>query len=677
MQTNKKTKPNKNKTTVKTKPLDTKIKNRDKGFIDTLATKNTAPSWVIIFLLFLVFLLYGNTITNKYAFDDDLVTYKNNTIKKGLSGIAEIFTTHYANNPKQNYEYRPIVKLTFAIEYALFKDNPHVSHFINVLLYFLLCVILYLLLRKLLKSYHPWIPLLAVALFVAHPVHTEVVASLKNRDEILCLIGAFLSLHLFVKFVETRKWYWIPMALILLMLGYYSKASALVFLAIIPLTLYFFTDVKPRNLVIITALLLITIIVTRFLPHTFLPKANREILYFENPLFYEKGIMIRIGTALTVMLFYFKILLFPHPLLFYYGYNQIPVSGPGNIGAIISLLLCLAIFVVALMYFKRKHLLSFSILYFFICISQYTNIVKPPPGIVAERFLLAPSLGFCLALVVLVMMLFKINFQQKNLQLKYLKKPLWLLALIIIPYSIKTIARNSNWKDYETLYTHDMPYLENSAKANSLYAHFLYEKALQTKDQKKAYVFAAQSIKFFKRALEIYPKYTTCWNNLGVVYNKFYNDTTNSMNCFKQAIAQDSEYAEAVLNVGLVFERENHLDSAEYYFKRTLQLKKDNAAVYTHLGNIYFSQGNLQKAIQINESLMQALPTSDEPYINIGNYYLLKNDTINAVNMWEKAIEKQPGNQKLNSVLANYFQAKGLVQKAEFYNNLAMQKAKK
>ncbi len=668
------TKQNKNKALQKNKTPDRSPKPSERGKMPLVANTFMSTPRVILFLFLLVFLLYGNTIFNNYSFDDDLVTYKNAMVHKGFRGMGEILRSNYATNAKQNYEYRPIVKLTYAIEYGMFKDNPHVSHFINVLLYFLLCVILYLLLRKLLKSYHPWLSLLTVVVFAVHPIHTEVVASLKNRDEILSLMGGLLSLYAFVRFMEVRKWYWIPVAVASLLFGYFSKSSVLVFLVIIPLTLYFFTDFKLRDFIWVMALLIAVILFSRMFPRTFLPKAHRDIIFFENPLYYAHGLWIRIGTALMVLLFYFKMLVVPHPLLFYYGYDQFPISTPGNPWAIVSFILCLALFVLAILWFKKKHLLSFAILFFFVSISQVTNIIKPPPGIVAERFLFSPSLGFALALVVLVMMLFKIDLRQKTLQLKNLSKPILLLALIVVPFGIRTIARNTDWKDYQTLYSHDIPYLDHSAKANSLYAQFLYDKIMQTKDMNKARQYRDLSTSYYHKAVKIYPKYYTCWNNLGVLNFKFYSDTVEAISCFKQAILSDSTYAEPVSNMGMLYEKKDP-DSSKYYYKKAIKLKNDFAAVYTRLGGLYYAQDSLQKAIQINERLMRAIPTSDEPYINIGNYYLLNQDTVNAVAYWEKAIDKQAGNKKLNSVLANYFNRKGDSKKAEYYNSLA-QKSK-
>ena len=55
------------------------------------------------------------------------------------------------------------------------------------------------LLRRLLKNYHIFFPFLTVMLFLAHPLHTEVVASLKNREEILSFLGVLLALKYFLK----------------------------------------------------------------------------------------------------------------------------------------------------------------------------------------------------------------------------------------------------------------------------------------------------------------------------------------------------------------------------------------------------------------------------------------------------------------------------------------------
>ncbi|MCK5029515.1 MAG: hypothetical protein KAR57_07770, partial [Bacteroidales bacterium] len=73
-----------------------------------------------------------------------------------------------------------------------------VSHFLNVLLYALTALVLFILLERLFSNHKSdkwyWsLPFVASLLFLAHPIHTEVVANIKGRDEILSLLGVLLA----------------------------------------------------------------------------------------------------------------------------------------------------------------------------------------------------------------------------------------------------------------------------------------------------------------------------------------------------------------------------------------------------------------------------------------------------------------------------------------------------
>lgn len=135
------------------------------------------------------FLLFANTIGNGYNMDDELVTFGHRYTSKGLSSLSDILTNpYYSDAMGYKYGYRPLVHVSFAIEHQFLGENPHVSHFINVLLY-ALCVYLFFRLLKIWMGKDGQImAIVATALFAIHPVHTEVVASIKNRDEILALL---------------------------------------------------------------------------------------------------------------------------------------------------------------------------------------------------------------------------------------------------------------------------------------------------------------------------------------------------------------------------------------------------------------------------------------------------------------------------------------------------------
>ena len=338
--------------------------------------------------------------------DDELVTNTNKRVSEGIKAIPGIWTSLYSEG-KLKYEYRPVVKSVFAIESQVFGTNPHVSHFINILIYILTSLLLYYVLKKLLKDFPSSFPhYYRLAVHSASRAYGSI-ASLKNRDEMLSFLFCLICLYYLIRYVESSKWIYMAVAFIIYLLAYFSKESAIVFLAIFPLTLYFFTNSSPKKLIIVIAVIFVALILARYTPKLYLPKPEREVFFFENPLSFHPGLIRRFGTGMMSLLFYLRILIFPHPLLFYYGYNTIPIVPLTNAMAIFSLLVHLALFVFAVMKLKQKYIMSFIILFYLICISMFSNLVKPAMGIVGERYCYASSVAFCLALAYGIFILLK------------------------------------------------------------------------------------------------------------------------------------------------------------------------------------------------------------------------------------------------------------------------------
>ncbi|MFA4852260.1 MAG: hypothetical protein WC599_07050, partial [Bacteroidales bacterium] len=167
----------------------------------------------VYFLFGFALLLYANSLFNQYALDDRLMITENQFTKKGFNGIGDILSTDSfvgffgkQKNLVAGGRYRPLSHITFAIEYALFGFNPFIGHLINILLYAFSCLLVYKALLKLFpsgnKHWYLTIPFIATMLFIAHPIHTEVVANIKGRDEILSLLGSFGALYFILKYIE-------------------------------------------------------------------------------------------------------------------------------------------------------------------------------------------------------------------------------------------------------------------------------------------------------------------------------------------------------------------------------------------------------------------------------------------------------------------------------------------
>ncbi len=158
-------------------------------------------------VLGLCFIFYGNTIPNGFSLDDEFVLHNDSSVAKGMKGIPELFKKRYAWDQKGGYGYRPVVKAVFALEYSLFKDSTGWGHAINILFYAFVCIFMFYFFRKILYDHvGDYFLLTAILLFLIHPLHSEVVASMKNRDEMLVFIFGFYCCYAFFKMFRIEEY---------------------------------------------------------------------------------------------------------------------------------------------------------------------------------------------------------------------------------------------------------------------------------------------------------------------------------------------------------------------------------------------------------------------------------------------------------------------------------------
>ena len=637
-------------------------------------------SYRIISLIILscVFILYGNSIKNEYSLDDEIINYKNPRVAKGIRGIPEIFTTHHVQTTKSNYAYRPVVLITFALEYQFFGKNPHMSHFLNILFYALTCILIFYLLVNFLKEYHIILPLLITFLFVFHPLHTEVVNNLKSRDELLCFLGSLGSLFYCLKYADSGKIKFVLTGMLFLTIAILSKPNAFVFLAIIPLTLYFFSNTNWKRILYAETYIFLSPLIVFVMVQIFIPETTvREYKFWENPLFFDHNLFNRIPTAFYTLAYYLKLLIFPHPLSYYYGYNLIPVADWSAIVSWVSMIFYLVIGIYAIVKLPVKDVISFGILYFLIAISPFANLVYPVVGIVGERFAYIASLGFCWVMAFLLLSFFKIPFKTNNKKVALSLPFVATLVLVFGLYSIRTISRNPCWKDRPTLYRNDVKHIDRSVKAHVMLAGAIL-RDLSIKKQKKTYQTSGkdqsllnEAISHFNKALEIYPDLPTAQNNLGSIYFIFFKNYQKATSYFKKAVKIDTGYVEAYYNLGYSYEKSGDPDSAIMSYEKILYLDPKYYLVYARLNNVYINKNAFKKAIEINKFAIQHHPGSMELYANIGNAYILLKDIANAMKYFEYAIKIDPDNYDLLVYVARQYDKIGNKSKALEYLNKA------
>ncbi len=661
-------------------------------------------AWFKIILMAVTLLFFYNCSFNNFSMDDYHVNITNPQTAKGFAGIPEIFTTLYANESGMSYGYRPMVRASFALEYQFTRNsayNPYISHLINVLLYMLGIFILYKVLRRLLRDYSPWFPFLATLLFLAHPLHTEVVASLKNRDILLSFIFSFLAIREFVRWADFKKPKYLWLGMLYFAFALLSKETAIAQLAVFPLVLYFFTDLPLKKLGRFSLIAFAIAILATLGPWLFLPAFSRSMRFLENPLIAEPNYFLHLSTAFYILGWYLKLLLIPYPMSFYYGYDTIPIVNWANPWVWASFIFYLGIVFVALKKLKKKRLISFIILYFIITISPFANIVKPVPGIVADRFMFFPSLAFAMALIYLLFLLFGIKIRQTEEKpaVKKLILACLFVFIILLPYGKITHYRNHVWRTHYSLYREDINHLRNSVKANDLFAtecvtRVNRELAKPVDPYKFVKSLLDTAMEHYQLAVKLDPDHYSSWNNMGAIYSKIHGNQALiryrsyarrgnmekaklerknarryfglAIRDFKKAIAIKPDFSSAYYNLAYAWDLQNVYDSAIRYYKRVLQFDTTDVQVRSRLANTYFRNNQPDSARYENLLITQIDPSSNFPYINMGNYYYMYGDTLNAIKQYEKALEVG-SNRAAANMLSNYYRKKGNNKLADYY----------
>lgn len=541
-----------------------------------------------VFFIVFAFILYGNTIQNNYAIDDDFVT-RNNITTKGLSSIKTIFTTPYSSDEDgKGFEYRPIVKLSFAVEHAMFSVNPHTSHFFNVLLYGIVLILLFKVLIKIFNEEKSTYLFFTVIVFAMIPSHTEVVASLKNRDILLCYLFSMIGFLQFNNFLNSKKIVFLFTGIIAMIAAFFSKFDVLPLLFTFPILLFKKGTYTVKNSLITIVIILLIYHGRGIIEDSMIIKSTERTDYFnyENPLYFNNPLHLKLAVLLNSSGFYVNLLLMPHKLSSYYGYNTIPIfeyiSYYSILGLIGSVLL---VYGIIKFYKTPKHPIFVGCLFMISSISMYLNFIIPVPGIVADRFSFFASTGF--AIIVSHLILLLINKKSKNTKDFSYKMMATFFILFFIQFVI-IFNRNKEWKDLITLISYDVKKYPNSLKLNVLYSNEL----ISTVTKNNNNLTPAECSKninlakeYLKKAYNIDSSYYNIYNSLGFIEMSIQNNPNGALLWLKKSYQYNPTKFETTLNLGLCYEKLKIQDSALTYFSKAVVIKPNDKKLNDYLEN--------------------------------------------------------------------------------------------
>ena len=497
-----------------------------------------------------------------------------------------------------------------------------VRHIVSVLLYVLSVVFLLNLLRDYIFKYANLkfinrndIAFLTAIIFLVHPLHTEVVANVKSRDEILSFLFIVLTLTYVFKYKEEKTSKNIFLGLLFFFLALLSKEWGITLVALIPMSFFILRKSSVGQSIMASVPYFAVAIFYLILRYKFVGAGKKgeitEVL--NNPFVFATPIQA-LATKIFVLIKYIRLLLFPHPLSADYSWKTIPYSSFGDALVWFSILVHIVIIYYFIVLLKKRNWIAFAIAFYLSHLFLVSNLAMPIGATMGERLIYHSSLGFVMiASFGLLVLLEKLKFGIENKKRMFVL----LLLLLVVPMGYKTIARNPNWETDNILFMHDAWVVQNSVLANGNSGKAFIEYA--AKDTVHRYAFLDSAIYHLEKAVALHPKYVNGY-----------------------------------LNLGLAWFHKKDLDKAGEYFKRAAELNPDVGLSYWYWGVVEVEKGNTALGLEIMEKIISSgkYTPVESDMGRLAGIYLQKNDYNKLAWAYEVLVSINSANPQYHASLA-------------------------
>jgi tetratricopeptide (TPR) repeat protein len=401
------------------------------------------------------------------------------------------------------------------------------------------------------------------------------------------------SLYLAVRYWDTQKKTLAYFSGIALFLACLAKENGVVFLAIIPLTLYVRQKTNPKQntsslpLLLSLALSFIIYFIIRYsilgwsLGEAPLDLINNPFIKYTGEGWVHCSTPEKLAMIFWSLGKYLQLLVLPYALSTDYYPRFVEVITFSNPIALMSLVayLSLGLFVLYKLLKKQTNLIIYGIGFFLIALSIVSNLFFPVGTHLAERFLFMPSVGFCIVLSGAFLPFFVGGKKAASLLIS------GLLGVVLLGFGIRTYVRNFDFKSNKVLFSKDIQVSAKSAKMQNAYGSIIAEEALNSQDQIEKDSLSKIALEHLNEAIIIHPTYLEAFYMRGNVYFMF-GDYEKAISDYRQCLQLNANFKDAYGNYALAMR-----ESAR---------------------SLLASKGDLQKAIAYLEESVRLYPDEQE-----------------------------------------------------------------
>lgn len=584
--------------------------------------------WQYPVIVILVVLAYCPTFTGGFILDDNPLIKNNKYIRQIHSPASYLMQEDGVSNIEDKGKfhtgyYRPLIYLTYTIDYKIWGMNPAGFRTTNLILHLITCYILFRLINRLINHNESafWVTLL----FALHPVNTESVSWVISRNNILVTLFSLLSLYLYIIWWEKKKHIAWLFSILCFIGAVFSKEFGLMLTPV--LFLYHRLIATKKREIFIEIL-------------SYIPFALVVLVYF----YLRENVTGAVITPFESIQFWKSLYFVPYiiawnlKLIFApFGLHYLYVTYPNSMLNWATLLsIGLFLFILITLWLKRQNrIIVYSVLCFFIFLFPVLNIIPSASTsvtLVSMRWLYLPTTFVCLALA----------FVSKKIY--GIRRPIARGILIILAayFGLYTYVLNMDlWHDEHTFFQQEVVGFNNDFLAGDL-AEELFKKG----DFENAE-------RYFKVSLEKYPfqayhyiNYSALlidtgrpekaisilneavafnltdsekgrwFNNMGMALLNI-GDREGALDALRKSVAHTPDQGEFSANLGAVYGMMSMYEESVKTLTNGLKFSPDHLQLWTNLAITYINMKKFEKAVSVLESIPLEIARDNESVLKL------------------------------------------------------------
>jgi len=564
---------------------------------------------------------YHNSFSVPFVFDDVLAIVENPTLR-------QLWPPWGSFSPPSGQgltvEGRPLLNVSFALNYALGGVSPQGYHVVNLVIHLFAALVLFGVVRRSLAALN-YRPATAVAfasalLWAVHPLQTESVTYVVQRTESLMGLFYLLTVYFFahgaVRAAEPnsaappRSTIWQTLAVLACALGMATKevmvsAPLMVFLYDRTFVAGSFSAAWRQRrrfyLALASTWLLLGFLVLGAGNRGGTIGTSAGVTWWQYALCQSRAVI-----------HYLQLALWPDPLIFDYGADFVTFGQIAPHAVVLVALLALTAFGL-----WRRPPLGFLGAWFFVILAPTSSVVGGTRQMLAEhRMYLSLS-----AVIVLVLL---------GAYAWLGRRAGWCFVALAVTLGATTIRRNHDYRTELALYE------DTAAKRpGNAYAHYNLGKALAEAGR------LDEAIAHDQSAIRLRPDLAAAHFNLANALTAA-GRLPEAAASYEEALRLQPGYASAHYNFGNLLLGRGEKAGALEHFQAAVVLDPHYIEARTNLGGVALELGRLEEAQIQLEHVAQALPDSVEAHFGLGNVFLLRERWTDAAREFETVLRLRP-----------------------------------